>query len=133
MRGALSAEGRGQYSPVAFAPSTAIVGMSVECRLELWPESIEPSNTCAQLHAVWIFTMLMFTCGDVAQEPGAHRRAVWLRHLLRHAGRQPVTAHNLPHGSIAFHEAEEIIFLASYHPKPPTRANPLCRRIYLGL
>src|SRR5512146_572555 len=38
----------------------------------------------------------------LAKEPRACRRAVGLRHLLRHAGRKPMPAHDLSHWRIAF-------------------------------
>ena len=46
-----------------------------------------------------------------AQQPGAHRRAVGLGHLLRQAGRQPVPAHELAHRRAAFDAAEKIVLL----------------------
>jgi hypothetical protein len=44
--------------------------MFEECKLEEWAESIEPSSTCAQLQAAWIFTMLILVAGDGAQAGG---------------------------------------------------------------
>src|SRR5688572_10284081 len=72
-RGALSFDGRGQLVCVAFAPSTCAAGISVECKLELCAESIEPSSTCAQLHAACIFTIEMLAPLDHAG--GCHSAA----------------------------------------------------------
>ena len=66
-RGDLSVDGRGQTVSVALAPSTGADGMSVECRLELCAELIAPSTTCAQLHLICIFTMLIRVVGVGAQ------------------------------------------------------------------
>ena len=62
-RGALSSEGRSQAPSRAVEPFTRAAGMLVECRLEEWAESIDPSSTCAQLQAACILTMLMFVVG----------------------------------------------------------------------
>ena len=48
--------------------------MLVECRLELWAESIEPSSTCAQLQAACILTMLMRVSRVGAQAGGSNSR-----------------------------------------------------------
>src|SRR6185436_424884 len=76
MRGALSVEGRSQAEPVAVEPSTSADGMLVECRLELCAESIEPSSTCAQLHAACIFTIAYLMPGLGAQAGGSNSR-IW--------------------------------------------------------
>ncbi len=76
MRGDLSVDGRGHTVPVALAPSTAIVGMLDECRLELCAESIEPSSTWAQLQATCILTMEMRVSAVGAQAGGSNSRIV---------------------------------------------------------
>lgn len=70
----MSVEGLGHAVSVAFAPSTAIAGMTDEWRLELCAELIEPSSTCAQLHAVCILTMLMRVAALGAQAGGSKAR-----------------------------------------------------------
>src|SRR5829696_4124567 len=74
MRGALSFDGRTHAVPVAVEPSTSPAGMLVECRLELCAESIEPSSTCAQLHAACIFTMAYVMPGTGAHAGGSNAR-----------------------------------------------------------
>jgi hypothetical protein len=41
----LSSDGRSQAVSVAVEPATSAVGMLVECRVEEWALSIEPSST----------------------------------------------------------------------------------------
>ena len=72
MRGALSRDGRGHAVAVALALSTSAGGMLDECRLDECAESIDPSSTCAQLHAVWIFTMAILSSGATAQAGGSN-------------------------------------------------------------
>src|SRR5687767_15684372 len=48
--------------------------MLVECRLELCAESIEPSSTCAQLHAACIFTIAYLMLGFGAHAGGSNSR-----------------------------------------------------------
>src|SRR4051812_5366382 len=74
MRGALSSEGLSHVLSVAVAPSTSAAGMFVECRLELWAESIEPSSTCAQLQCVHILTIAYGMPGCGAQAGGWNSR-----------------------------------------------------------
>ena len=70
----MSVDGRSQAVPVAVEPSTSPAGMLVECRLELCAESIEPSSTCAQLHAACIFTTAYLMPGSGAQAGGSNSR-----------------------------------------------------------
>src|SRR5436309_228745 len=75
MRGALSFEGRNHASSVAVEPYTSsAAGMLVECRLELCAESIDPSSTCAQLHAACIFTTAYWMPGAGAHAGGSNSR-----------------------------------------------------------
>ena len=53
--------------------------MLVECRLELCAESIEPSSTCAQLHAACILTIAYWMPGTGAQAGGSNSRICLLR------------------------------------------------------
>jgi hypothetical protein len=46
-----------------------------------------------------------------AQQARAHRLAVALGHLFRHANRQPVPARKLAHGGSAFDPAEKLVLL----------------------
>jgi hypothetical protein len=47
-----------------------------------------------------------------AQEPGADRRAVLLRDLVREADRQPVAAHDAAHGRVALDAAQQVVLFA---------------------
>jgi hypothetical protein len=70
----LSADGRSHDESVAVEPSTSATGMLVECRLELCAESIEPSSTCAQLHATCILTIAYWRPGFGAHAGGSKSR-----------------------------------------------------------
>src|SRR5262245_38999606 len=48
--------------------------MLVECRLELCAASIEPSGTCAPVHAAFIFTPAYLMPGPGAQAGGSNSR-----------------------------------------------------------
>src|SRR5215216_3339808 len=48
--------------------------MLVECSVELCAESIEPSSTCAQLHAACILTIAYLIPGTGAQAGGSNAR-----------------------------------------------------------
>ena len=58
----------------------------------------------------------------LAQQPDRDRRSVGLGHLLRHAGWNPVPAHELAHGGVAFHAAQEVVFFGRDHGGPPAGA-----------
>jgi hypothetical protein len=51
----------------------------------------------------------------LAEKAKAHGRAVALGHLFRHAGREPVPAHDLAHRPIALDAAQEIVLLVCQH------------------
>ena len=51
----MSVVGRCQAVPVAVELLTRAAGMSVECRLEEWAESMAPSSPCAQLQLITTF------------------------------------------------------------------------------
>ena len=70
MRGALSVEGRNQFSLLALAPFTRAGTMSDECKLELCAESIWPSKICAQLAGMMILAMDTCTSSVGAQRGG---------------------------------------------------------------
>ncbi len=51
----------------------------------------------------------------LAEQARADRRAVLFRHLLGQAHRQPVAAHQLPHGGGALDPAQQLVLLAAQH------------------
>ncbi len=49
------------------------------------------------------------------EQTSTYRRAVRLAHLLGHADRQPVRAHQVPHRSVAFDAAQQVVFFGGQH------------------
>jgi len=69
----------------------------------------------------------------LAQQPRLDGRAVALRHLLGHAHRQPVAAHDPAHRRIALDAAKKLVLFLGQHRAPhgPSRRSTK-RQIYLG-
>jgi hypothetical protein len=55
----------------------------------------------------------------LAEDPRLDRRPIRLAHLFDKADWRPVPAHELPHWSIAFHPAQQIVFLDCQHGSSP--------------
>ena len=53
-----------------------------------------------------------------AQHPGAHRRAIGFRDLLRKTGRQPMAAHDAAHRPVAFDAGQEFVVFPGDHGGP---------------
>jgi alkylhydroperoxidase family enzyme len=68
----------------------------------------------------------------LAQQTHLDRRAVGLGDLLRQAGRDPVTAHDLAHRRIALDAAQQVVFLGSHHDGASlARDRDSCRVFFL--
>ena len=50
-----------------------------------------------------------------AQNSCLDGRAIWLRHFFNQTNGNPLSAHELPHGRIAFNTAQQVIFFWGYH------------------
>ena len=55
----------------------------------------------------------------LAEQPNPDRGSIRFRHLLGHAGGDPMPPHELAHGRVALDPAQEIVFLGGHHGQPP--------------
>ena len=71
-----------------------------------------------------------------AQNSGLDGRAIGLRHFFHQTNGNPLTAHELPHGRLAFNAAQQVVFFGRDHDLDIQSASFLSDRLaklFLGL